>query len=174
MSHEPGKNPILMVEPTDPNYHGKVMLLRLYPILNIAFFSMLILVLFVVLQPPESILLPLAIIITASIIWDAILYFIVKAKFAQYIDQIIVYEDGLESYSTFFYGLKDLNGFIDKDRISEIKAKRLGDSVIVGSQAKLSIVMNDGRSRIIGIRSMEAANQVIEKMKQLWGVRTAL
>lgn len=174
MGHEPGKNPILIVEPTDPNHHGKVRLLRLYPILNIAFNSTLILVFFIILQPPESILLPLALIITASIIWGIILYFIVRAKFAQYIHEIIIYEDGLKLYPTFLYGPKDLNGFIGKDRISEIRGKGLKANPISGPQVRLSIMTNDGNSRVIGIRSIEVANQAIEKMRQLWGVKTTL
>lgn len=172
MRKESDENPLFIIEPTDPNSNGKLMLVRLYPILSIAFYSMLILVFYILFDPPEPILIPLTLIILLSIIGDVILYFAVKGKFAQYTEKIIIYEDGLESYHTFFYGLKNLNGFIEKDRILEVRVNRLKESLISGSQAKLSIVTKEGNSRIIGIRSMDATEQAIDRMSQLWEVRT--
>jgi len=103
---------------------------------------------------------------------EAITMLYVANQFHAQTEPINIYSNGVEAYSSIINKLRGVDGFLHKSDLVGIELR----DVSVNAQGKrdydrsITLELNDGKRRLIGVRAREVATEATRTMSLMWSL----
>jgi hypothetical protein len=160
------------VESTDPRARGKRIGVKvlIFALLLVAMVFVANFVL-VAIYGDESLYILLFALLSV-LIMDGVTLLFISHHFHSYTEPIQIYSNGVDSFSSAVNKIRGVDGFLSRAEVVGIELK----DASVGAQGErdydrsITILLNNGKRRLLGVRSRETAMDVAKTMSIMWAL----